>query len=167
MAGRLRRRAHAFAVVFSRKLYIAIAAAGSLLFYYLFYYLVAAENYGAFILFIPVYLLYALVLTSGVLFAISVFTVANSIASRRLGVEGSIVGVLMPSIGGMVASCACAFPIMTSVLLFFGVNTLEAAGIISIVNSYQSWIMLAMIAANLAMIYYYLGRTGAPQRRRR
>ncbi len=167
MPGRVSARLRTFAAIFARKRYMAIAAAGALLFYYLFYYLVSAENYGAFILLMSPYLLYALVVTSGILFAISVFAVANSLASRRMGIEGGIIGVLMPSIGGVVASCACTFPIIASVLLFFGVNTLEAAGIISLVNSYQLWIMLAMIAANLAIIYYYLGRLGISKKRRR
>ena len=167
MSDILNGRISTFVTIFSRKRYVAIAAVGAAAFYYIFYYLVTTDNFGAFLLFIPIYLIYALVVSSGILFAISVFAVANSAASRRLGIEGGIIGVLLPSVGGVVAGCACAFPLLASILLFIGVNTFEAAGVVSLVGGYQLWIDIAMILVNIAMIYYYLGRLRLHPRRRR
>jgi hypothetical protein len=155
-----------FAAIFSRKAYIAIAAASALVFYYVFYYLVVSDNYGVFLVLMPIYLIYLLVATSGILFSISVFTVAYSAASRRLGVEGGIMGVLLPSMGGIVAGCACALPLLTSILLFLGINAFEALGIVTAIGIYQLWIVLAMIAINTGMIYYYLGRLPASRKKR-
>jgi hypothetical protein len=95
--------------------------------------------------------------------------VAYSVASRRLGEVGGISGILLPSLAGLAASCGCAFPLLESILLFFGVNALEAAGIASTINAYQEWIITAMILVNLVFIYYYLGRIplSAPRAARR
>ncbi len=144
--------------IFSHYAYVAIAAISSAIFFYLFRYLIAINNHGIFLLLIPIYIVYALVLTSGVLFSISIFAIAHSVASRRIGEIGSIEGIIIPSIGGLVASCGCAFPLLESIFLFFGVNVFEAIGIISVINSYQLWILIAMILVNLATIYYYLGK---------
>lgn len=144
--------------IFRHPAYIAIAAVSATLFFYLFRYLTAVNNHGIFLIFIPIYVVYALVLTSGILFSISVFAIAHSIASRRLGEIGGIEGVLLPSLGGLVASCGCAFPLLESIFLFFGINAFEAVGIVSVINSYQIWIIAAMVLVNLATIYYYLGK---------
>ena len=154
--------------IFRHPAYIAIAAASSILFFYLFRYLIAINNHGIFLILIPIYIVYALVLTSGILFSISAFAIAHSIASSRLGEIGGIEGILIPSLGGLVASCGCAFPLLESIFLFFGINAFEAVGIVSVINSYQIWILAAMILVNLATIYYYLGKIPmAPSKKRR
>ncbi len=155
-------------MIFKHPAYLAIAAISSILFYYLFTYLIAANNYGIMLILVPMYLVYILVITSGIVLSVSIFTIAFSIAYRRIGALGSAEGILIPSIGGLVAGCGCSFPIIESVLLFFGVNVFEAAGIASAIAAYQEWIMVAMILANLAVIYYYLGRLSSnPPKRRR
>lgn len=160
MARHASRRANAFSRIFSHPFYILLAIASSIAFYYLFHCLVTSSNYGIFIYTTSIYLIYALMATSGILFSISVFAVLHSIASRKAEAASGIVSMLMPSLGGVIASCACTFPIIASFLLFIGVNTFEAAGIVSLIGAYQAWIMIAMIAVNLAIIYYYLGKFG-------
>lgn len=144
--------------IFGHSAYVAIAAASSVLLFYLFRYLIAVNNHGIFLLLIPIYIVYALVVTSGILFSISLFAIAHSVASRRIGEIGGIEGIIIPSLGGLVASCGCAFPLLESIFLFFGINAFDAVGIISVVNAYQLWILIAMILVNLATIYYYLGK---------
>ncbi len=144
--------------IFSKPAYMMIAAAASILFFYLFRYLIEVNNHGIFLVLIPMYIIYALVITSGAIFSISLYAIWHSIASRRMGELGSIEGILIPSLGGLVASCGCAFPLLESVLLFFGVSVLQAAGIASAINSYQIWILSSMITLNVILVYYYLGK---------
>ncbi|MCL4365515.1 MAG: hypothetical protein M1569_04115 [Candidatus Marsarchaeota archaeon] len=144
--------------IFSHPLYILIAVLGSSAFFYIFHYLISRSNNGVFIIFTPIYLIYALVITSGILFSISVFAIIHSVASRRSGVSGGIASALLPAAGSLIASCGCSFSLLASILLFLGINTFEAAGIISFIGSYQAWIILAMISANILMIIYYLGK---------
>lgn len=147
--------------------YLLLALASSAAFFYLFRYLIASNNHGIFLVLMPIYIIYALVATSGILFSISVFTMLSSIASRRIGAIGGIEGVIAPSIGGLVASCACTFPLLESVLLFLGVNTFDAIGIVSAIDGYQVWIISAMTLINLGLIYYYLGKISVPPRRKK
>ncbi len=156
--GPVRRRINTAIRIFSHPLYISIATLSAVAFFYIFYYLIASANNGIFLIFMPIYLIYALVITSGVLFAISAFAIVHSLASRRTGAASGIASALLPAAGGFVVGCGCSFPILASVLLFLGINTFEAVGIVSIISSYQAWIITAMILANFAMIVYYLGR---------
>jgi hypothetical protein len=154
--------------IFRHPTYAFVAIASAAIFLYIFRYLIAANNYGIFLIFVPMYVVYALVATSGILFSISLFAIAHSVSSRKIGgIGGSIEGVLLPSLGGLVAGCGCAFPVLESVLMFFGVDAFEAVGIVSAINSYQLWILSAMIAINLATIYYYLGRIPMPPIKKR
>lgn len=148
--------------IFSDAKYLLLTLASSAAFFYLFRYMIAANNHGIFLVLLPIYVIYALVATSGILFSISIFTMSYSISSRKLGAIGGLEGVIAPSIGGLVASCACTFPLLESVLLFLGVNTFDAIGIVSAIDSYQVWIISAMILINLGMIYYYLGKISVP-----
>ena len=164
MKEKANRRLSTATAIFRHPAYILIAAASALAFYYLFLYLIAVNNHGIPLITAPLYLVYLLVATSGIVFSISLFAIAHSIASRRMGEIGGIEGVLIPSIGGLVASCGCAFPLLESILLFFGINTFEAVGIVSTINAYQSWILGIMILINLATIYYYLSKIPMPLR---
>ncbi len=153
--------------IFKKPAYTIIAISSAIAFFYLFRYLVSVNNDGLFLIFIPIYLIYALVATSGVLFSISIFTIAHSISMKRSGAVGGIEGILLPSIGGLIVGCGCSFPLLESILLFFGVGVFQAVGIISILNGYQYAIIAAMIALNIIAIYYYLGRLQQPPRRRK
>ena len=144
--------------ILSHPLYFALTALSSYAFFYLFHYLVTLSNYGIFLYFLPIYLIYALMITSGILFSISTFAIVHAIASRRAEAAGEIISILMPSLSGLVATCACTFPLLASVLIFLGINTFEAAGIISLINSNQTLLITAMLAINLIAIYYYLGK---------
>ena len=66
--------------------------------------------------------------------------------------------MLLPSLGGFVASCGCSFSIFASLLIFLGVNTFDAVGLVGTINKYQFWLILAFILVNLALIYVYLGK---------
>jgi len=162
MKKRLNPRVATFIGIFRHPAYIIIAAACSFLFYWLFAYLIAVNNHGIILILVPIYLVYLLVVTSGIIFSISLFAIAHSISSRRIGEIGGIEGIILPSLGGLVASCGCAFPLLESILLFLGVNTFEAIGIVSTINSYQVWILCAIIAINLVTMYYYLGKIPIP-----
>lgn len=162
---RYRGRTAKLIAIFSHKRYIALTAIFAAILYALFYYLITANNKGIFLITIPVYVIYLLVITSGILLSISVFAAAYSIASKKAEAAGGILGILLPSIGGVVATCACDFPILASILTIFGVNTIDAVGIISEIGDYGAWIMGAMIAINLIAIYYYLGKISFPTKR--
>ncbi|MDE1768634.1 MAG: hypothetical protein KGH64_05030 [Candidatus Micrarchaeota archaeon] len=167
MPSRKLSRLEIFIAIFRRPAYIISTLISAAIFFYLFYYIIQASNRGIFLITLPIYFIYALVLTSGILFSISLYSISRALLSRAQRLEGSIAGILMPSIGGLVASCACSFSILASVLIFFGINTFDALGLVSFLSQYQVWLIAILIALNLAIIYFYLGELVKPLRKLR
>ncbi len=155
--GPVMRRVNTAIRIFSHPLYLSIAVLSAIAFFYIFYYLISLSANGAFLILIPIYMIYALVITSGILFSISAFAIIHSI-SKRAGAASGVASALLPAVGGFVVSCGCTFPLLASIFIFLGINTFEAVGIISLIGGYQAEIISAMILANLLMIIYYLGK---------
>jgi hypothetical protein len=120
--------------------------------------MIVLSNKGVFLLFVPAYLIYLLVICSGILFSISLYTIFRSLLTKTARLEGSVAGILLPSAGGIIASCGCSFSILASILIFFGINTFDAIGLVSAINSYQLWLIIMLIIIDLGMIYIYLGK---------
>ena len=120
--------------------------------------MIAISNMGVFLILIPIYLVYLLVICSGILFSISLYTIFRSLLTKTARFEGSVAGVLLPSAGGLIASCGCSFSIFASMLIFFGINTFDAVGLVSAISSYQLWLISALIIVDIGMIYVYLGK---------
>lgn len=151
-------RLEAFLIIFRHPTYIISTIISSIIFYYIFYLTIVASNEGVFLVVIPIYLVYLLVILSGMLFSISLYIIARSLLTRAARLEGSIAGILLPSIGGLIASCGCSFSVLASILIFLGINTFDAVGLVSLINSYQIWLIILLILIDIAMIYFYLGK---------
>lgn len=154
-------RLDVFLIIFRHPTYVISTIVSAGVFYYIFYLMIILSNRGAFLVFIPIYLVYLLVLTSGILFSVSVYSISRAVLTKAAKFEGGIASILLPSLGGLVASCGCSFSILASLLIFLGINTFSAVGYISLLNQYQLWIICALIAANVLIIYAYLGKLTA------
>lgn len=150
-------RLDVFLIIFRHPTYIISTILSAGVFYYIFYLMIVLSNKGVFLILIPIYLVYLLVLTSGTIFSVSVYSLSRAMLTKAAKFEGGIASLLLPSLGGLVASCGCSFSILASLLIFLGINTFSAVGYVSLLNQYQLWIMCALIAANLLIIYVYLG----------
>ncbi len=151
-------RLDAFILIFKHPAYIISTIASAAVFYYIFYLMIILSNRGAFLLFVPIILVYLLVLVSGILFSISLYIMARSILTKASRLEGGIAGILLPSLGGLIASCGCSFSVFASLLIFLGINTFDAVGVISVINSYQLWLIALLILIDIGLVYYYLGK---------
>lgn len=160
-------RLEAFLIIFRYPTYIISTIISSIVFYYIFYLMIVASNEGVFLVLIPIYLVYLLVILSGILFSISLYIIARSLLTKAARLEGSAAGILLPSIGGLIASCGCSFSVLASVLIFFGINTFDAVGFVSLINSYQIWFILLLILIDIGMIYFYLGKLTSFFRKRK
>src|SRR5271155_3239917 len=94
-------RLEAFLIIFRHPTYIISTLLSSAVFYYIFYLMIAASNEGVFLIFIPIYLVYILVALSGILFSISIYTISRSLLTKAARFEGSLAGILLPSVGGL------------------------------------------------------------------
>lgn len=158
MAAEKTGRVHVLAEFLSSESYVGIAAAGALAYFWIINYLVASSNYGIFLISVPAYMLYVMVGTAGILLALGVYSIRSALLSATTAAEEGVLSALLPSIGSLAVTCSCTYPFLGTVLLFFGASSLEVSSVISYVAAYQIWILLAIVVANCAMIYYYLGR---------
>ncbi len=151
-------RLKALTGIFSKPLYAIIGILSSIGYFTLFYLMVKSSNYGIFLLTVPVYVIYVISVTSGILLSLSLFSIFKSLLSVRTGVAGGVLSVVLPSVGSTVITCACSYPIIGTFLLFVGVNALELSAAISTLARYDTAAAFLIIAINVVAIYYYLGR---------
>ena len=138
--------------------YLGLATSAALAYFLVFYRLIIASNYGIFLVTIPIYLVYIMVASAGLLLALGAFSIKTAILGRISAVGESAFSAILPTIGGLVATCACSYSVLAALLAFLGINAFEISGVVSSIALYQIWLMIAIIAINLAMIFYYSGK---------
>ncbi len=143
--------------VLTRPTYLAVLAITAIIYYYIFYYIITSSNYGLFLLTIPVYLLYALVITSALLFTVAISSIHGHVKYAR-AISGSVSGSIIVLAGGTVASCACTIPVFVSLLYIFGASVADVTLVNFYISTYQLYIMAALIIVNVALTYNYLGK---------
>lgn len=169
----VRSRLDVFLSLITTPEYLALAAGSALAYFLVFYYLITASNFGIFLVTVPLSLAYIMVGSAGVLFSLGVYSVARALLSYTSGAEEGAASAVLPILGSLVATCGCSYSVLAGILAFLGINAFEVSGIISGVALYQSWLIVAIILVNLALIYYYSGRAAvaecrlAPSGRRR
>ena len=150
-------RAKKLVAIVTKPIYLAVLIVAAIIYYYVFYYLITSSNYGLFLLTVPIYLLYTLVITSALLLTIAVSSIHGGIKYGR-AITGSVSGSIILLAGGTIASCACTVPIFVSLLYIVGATVADVTLINFYISTYQLYLFSALILANLALIYHYLGR---------
>ncbi len=143
--------------------YVGIAVAGALVYFLVFNYMITYSSYGLFIVTVPIYLIYIMVGTAGILLSLSVYSAAGRLLRPAAEVEEGALSAILPSAGGLVATCACSYSLLGSMLIYFGVSSLAVSGIMSLVSAYQLWILIAIIFLNLLSVYYFSGRIASAE----
>ncbi|MEM3839416.1 MAG: hypothetical protein QXF01_02455 [Candidatus Micrarchaeaceae archaeon] len=151
--------------------YLAVVAGSSLIYFLVVYSLITASNLGIFLTTVPIYLIYLMVGSAGVLLGLSVLSVKTALIGRAYAAGEGILSAVLPAAGGLVATCACSYSVLAAALAVAGINAFEISGIVSWISLYQSWLILAIIAVNVLLIFYYSGKVAGavnrlhPQRR--
>ncbi|MEM3781355.1 MAG: hypothetical protein QXT43_00130 [Candidatus Micrarchaeaceae archaeon] len=152
-------RAKAFVSIFRKPIYVAVALAAAAAYYSLFY-LVIKSSSGIFFPLVPVYVIYALIATSALVFAIGIHSAARAYRAYRKAYSGaacSVTGTAISVAGSLVASCGCDSPILFPFVMSLGFDSLQALAFVSTIAKYNLPIFLGLIAVNLFLIYYQLG----------
>ncbi len=144
--------------IYSKPLAIVATFAFVVMYYLLFYNIIYASNkYGLALITTPIYLIYALIITSAVLLYLSIYSLHLSVYNIKNNISSGIsVGTTI--VGGIIASCDCQVPILSVILYWLGFNSISVSNVISFVGVYQIPIIVALIAANLIFMYYSLGK---------
>ncbi|MGC8676419.1 MAG: hypothetical protein ACP5T3_02810 [Candidatus Micrarchaeia archaeon] len=157
-------RMAAFARILTKPAYAAVALAAATLYYLLFYFLIKGST-DVFFITLPMYLIYALVATGALAFTIGMAGAVHAYKRRRAsassGIACSVTSTITPLIGGVVASCGCESPVVFPFIIGLGFSSLQALAFVSLLAKYNTYIVLAMIAINLFLIYYQLGKEKA------
>ena len=151
------RRAGNIRRIFTKPAYLIFLIIAIIVYYWAFSYIIANSNYGLFLVTVPAYAIYLLVFTSAVLASISVYTIASRIKHGN-GISYGISGSATLLAGGTIASCACQIPVFVSFLYLVGATAVDVTFVTFYINSLQIYLMAALIAANLVLIYHYLGK---------
>ncbi len=150
-------RAKRLVAIVTKPAYLAVLIVAAIIYYYVFYYLITSSNYGLFLLTVPIYVLYSLVLTSALLLTIAVSSIHGGIKHGR-AITGSVSGSIILLAGGTIASCACTVPIFVSLLYVLGATVADVTLINFYISTYQLYILVVLILANITLIYNYLGK---------
>lgn len=150
-------RTEMFWLIFKKPEYITASIIGALVNYAILSYLILYSNKGVFLVLAPLYLLYPVMITGGIMIAIAAYSArVNTIKASSKASEGFL-GVVLPALVSMIASCTCSYPIFATLLIALGVNILTVSNIVHAVSVNLNLIIVSVLAANLILIYYYLG----------
>ncbi len=149
-----RQRLKILADIFRSPVYIAIAAVGSVAYYFLFYFFTKL-NAGLFLVTVPMYLIYLLIATGAATLAVGVYGIVAY--KRSSNVAACSVTTLTPIVGGLVVSCGCGSAVLTPFLLTLGFNALQAVAISTTLARYNVLLVISLILINLLLLYYQLG----------
>ncbi len=146
----------ALKAIYKRPRYIALNLAFIAVYYYLFRYLVLLQNRGLFlVLGVPLYMIYAVVITSSVLMTIAIYTVFARRSPQNA--YGGVLGSASAVVAGILSGCGCTAPlILGGFSLFVGVG--EATYLNNFLSDNAFAILLFFLFLNLLVIVYYLYR---------
>ncbi len=147
------------------RFFIAVLVISAVSYYALFYYLVLGNEH-VFIINTPMYLVYALAVSSAAVLAASLYTARLIKALAKTAASGGTFSVISATTGGIIIGCGCSMPILGSILYAFGMNSISVWGAIAFVNSYQAYLLGIIILINAMLFYYYSGKGAAACRTR-
>ncbi len=144
--------------------YVAINIIAAVVYYLVLTVLIRYQNYGILIITAPAFLIYALVISSSMMFTIGVFSAATSIR-KAPGASASTFGTAVALFSGIIIGCGCSAPILYSITVF-GLSIAEVSVIGAFIAKYSVAIISAIIAINVLIVLYYSLRI-SPKRRAR
>ncbi len=153
-----RSRLSIFRNIFTSYPYILIAILGSILYYFIFSYLISVSSNDVVVFTTPLYFIYFLVISAGILLAVSAYVLRRSTGGAGLGASDSAASALTTITGGLVASCGCSAPALYSFFSLLGISAADAFGITYSISQFQIPALLLLTAINILLIYYNLGK---------
>lgn len=139
--------------IYSKPVYVAINIAVAVLYYLLFAFLIRYQNYGILLITVPKPLLYTLIITASIMFTIGVYAMKRSF-KRRSTASATAVGTCMTMFAGVISGCGCSVPIVYGITAL-GFSIGEVSVLDAFININSTYIISAIIAVNILLIFYY------------
>ena len=141
--------------------YLAINAIAAVAYFFFISLLLRYQNYGAFIINVPMYVLYALSATASVSLTIGIYSIWNTRNNYAKG-TGSAAGTATAFAGSLVGGCGCHAPILASLVALFGFSS-AAFPVDILLTENATPLFLVLIIINIAVSIYYLNRLSDPK----
>ncbi len=151
----------AFQLVYKPK-YIILNIAVAIIYYFVLVYLIRYQNYGILLISVPKVLIYALVITSSMMFTFGVYAMRSTF-KRKANASGTAIGTAFTLLVGVIAGCGCSTPILYSVTAL-GLSIVEVSAFASFITRYSAEIISVMLVVNVLLIAYYASRTSVSRR---
>jgi hypothetical protein len=155
MAGRVGRLYGSLRSIY-RPRYMILNLAVAAIYYYAFIYLVKLQNQGVLLFSIPMTVIYALVITSSILFTIAIYSINNT-RRNQAKVSASTLGVATTIAGGVIGGCGCSAPLIFG-LTAIGVSASSITPLYLFLADNSVPLFSALVLVNLAVIVYYLNK---------
>ncbi|MGC8671694.1 MAG: hypothetical protein ACP5TJ_02270 [Candidatus Micrarchaeia archaeon] len=153
-----------FVNIFKKPVYMSAAVVSALAYYFLFYISVKSST-DLFFITLPIYLLFSLVVSSALVFVVGIFGIVRAYKYKKAftssGIACSLTGTIAPIISGIVAGCGCETTFIFPFIVSLGFSSIQAIAFVTLLTKYNVYIVLVMIAINLFLIYYQLGKEKA------
>lgn len=140
--------------------FILLNVAMALVYYAVFNFMLTVQEHGISLSFVPPYLVYALVITSSIVFTISVYSYFNT-RNNNAKTHASLTGTGTAIIGGVIGGCNCTVPLLFS-LTAIGVSAVQIVALVNFVSANSALLFGLMIAINLFVMLYYLNKLSEP-----
>lgn len=142
--------------IYVKPFYIILNIIFCIIFYFVFVFLIRYQNYGILLIETPIYLLYLMIITSSILFTISIYSIRNT-RKNAAKFSGSTVSTIVVLFGGVVGGCGCSAPIIYG-LSVLGLDLSTTSTLAYYLNYYILDLFYFMILLNLILIVYYLNK---------
>jgi hypothetical protein len=140
--------------------YILLNAAAAAVYYTIIEKMISLQGFGVAIATAPIYMIYAVVLTSSMLLTIGVYLIFNRRAGASYG--GTASGSATALAGGIFGGCGCHSAILYPVLAI-AVGGTNAAFVDTLIGIHATAVFAALSLLNIGLMAYYLNAIGNPK----
>lgn len=144
--------------------YLALNIAVAVVYYLLFSFLIRYQNYGIFLVTVPLWLEYATIISSSILLTLSVYLIYHT--KRKLAeLSTGSVSIVTIILSGVFGGCGCAAPLLAG-LATIGISSSEALFNLSIqISEVVVPIFGFLVILNIALAIYYLSAISKPAKK--
>ncbi len=146
--------------IYGSPVYLAANILALVVYYFIFVYLIKIQEEGVFLITVPPYIVYLLVVTSSIAFTIGIYSIKNTRRNEARELSTGL-GTATTLLGGVIGGCGCVEPLLLN-LSIFGLNTSQTFALLDFVSVAQIWILWIMIAINSFVVIYYLNKLSKP-----
>lgn len=147
-----------FKIIFGSKLVVTATALIAIIYYFVIEYFISLNAPGGHVFVTtPAILLYLLALSASILLVVSVYSMRFSFSRIESEAEG-IASFVTTVLGGIIAGCNCAVPIIASAMYLLTLNALTVSGVLVFIGDHQIELFLLLIAFNILLSYHHLSK---------